>query len=341
MFAQTASWRGGIAVALVVLSAFLGGFAFGLYSGSNKVFPYYSVRSVWRPIVAALKPAQHAGWKPVQVRWPGASPTEDVREIIARLEAVGYVSGSARPSGRDGVTTYDAEKTYRGFSFYVSGHGPEALLIDMDGHVRHRWRYAYERAWPGRSPPIGGDWWRRAHLFANGDVLAVTSGDGLMKIDKQSNLLWASHENFHHDLHVTDDELIYVLSREPKLVPWINERDLLLDDFISILDRDGRTLRKVSLLRALERSAYSGTLHHQHPVLADRPGDILHTNTLTVLDGSLSHRSRSSDGETCSFPSWFRVPLPSSTWTRRRWSGRCPASGEGSTSPSSWQTATC
>jgi hypothetical protein len=43
-----------------------------------------------------------------------------------------------------------------------------ALLMDMDGDVLHEWRYR----------------------FPDADVLAIITGSGLVKIDKDSELLW-------------------------------------------------------------------------------------------------------------------------------------------------------
>ncbi|MCK4511844.1 hypothetical protein KAW64_08905 [bacterium] len=55
----------------------------------------------------------------------------------------------------------------------------DAVLMDMAGNRLHEWRMGFADAWaaqPGDNPPAsirGADYWRRAHLFENGDVLAI------------------------------------------------------------------------------------------------------------------------------------------------------------------------
>jgi hypothetical protein len=58
-----------------------------------------------------------------------------------------------------------------------------------------------------------------------------------------------------------------------------------LEEFVAVLEPDGRLRRTVSLYDAFRNSPYA-------PLLARvaRGGDIFHTNTLTILDGSLAAR---------------------------------------------------
>ena len=65
-----------------------------------------------------------------------------------QLEAIGYLDGSVPPAREGTVVTYDAARAYNGLNFFSSGHAPEALLMDMDGNVLHRWRYAFDDVWP-------------------------------------------------------------------------------------------------------------------------------------------------------------------------------------------------
>ena len=44
-----------------------------------------------------------------------------------------------------------------------------------------------------------------AHLFENGDVLAIHEGLGIVKLDSSSEVLWARTYRVHHDLDVLDE----------------------------------------------------------------------------------------------------------------------------------------
>ncbi|MDH3211836.1 MAG: arylsulfotransferase family protein [Myxococcales bacterium] len=212
------------------------------------------------------------------------------RAEIERLEALGYVGGSRETDGPSRVTVHDPRRAYAGLNLATSGHGPEAFLLDMEGEVLHRWRHAFWDVWP--EYPVARDApptqvWRRVHLYGNGDLLAIFEGLGLIKLDADSNLIWARPLRAHHDLEVMPDGRIYVLTREAHLVPRINEEEPVVEDFVSILDASGQELRRVSLLAALERSDFAREWRES----GGRRGDLFHTNSLSVLDGSLERKT--------------------------------------------------
>ncbi|MBN2564321.1 MAG: hypothetical protein JXB46_01280 [Candidatus Eisenbacteria bacterium] len=226
-------------------------------------------------------------WHPLR---EGAA-TEEQLEEIEKLKSIGYLAGSTRPPEIWGVTVYDSTRAWDGLNFYTSGDAPGAILMDMRGNVLHKWTYSFMDAWrqgPGGELPRsskGAGFWRRAHLFKNGDVLAIFDGHGIIKVDRNSKLVWARFGGFHHDLDVMSDGRIYTLLREPKIIPRINPDHPVLEEFIVVLDADGSELRRVSQLEAIERG---GRLDLLEGMKDD--GDIFHTNTIEVLDGSLAAR---------------------------------------------------
>jgi hypothetical protein len=125
------------------------------------------------------------------------------------------------------------------------------------------------------------EYFRRAYLFPNGDLLAIYEGQGLVKLNARSRVLWAYRGGVHHDFFVAENGLIYVLDREGKVIPRINPQSGVLEDFVTVLSPEGRLRRKISILKCFEHSPYS-TLLRNMP--RDR-GDIFHTNTIEVLDG--------------------------------------------------------
>jgi hypothetical protein len=188
------------------------------------------------------------------------------------------------------VTVHEQDRVGGGLNVYVSGHAPEAVLMDMSGRELHRWRYPYAKAVPDNEVgemerALYRDFWRRAHVFPNGDLLAIFEGHALVKLDARSNLLWVYRGKPHHDLQVMDDGTIYVLTRQAHVIPRINPDEPVLEDTISVLDPGGKELKKVSVLEAFERSEYRFFLERMQ-----KEGDILHTNTLEVIDERLAGR---------------------------------------------------
>lgn len=236
-------------------------------------------------------------WRLVRIEGPEQALTPQQQKMIKRLESVGYLAGSKLAPQDKSVTVYNKELACNGLNLVVSGHGPEAIVIDMQGRELHKWSYDYSQIQPGYKPPNQShnhQFWRRVHLFDNGDLLAIFEGLCLIKLDKDSNLLWVYRGGVHHDLFVAGDGKIYVLTRKAVINPEYNEKEPLLEDFITVLDPEGNELRSVSVLKCLENSKYASILDNitwVTPGPQQVRGDILHTNTIELLDGRLAHRS--------------------------------------------------
>ncbi len=210
------------------------------------------------------------------------------QELLQLLNEIGYASGSQSGAG-SGISRNEVGTAYRGLNFYTSGHAPEAVLMDMDGRVLHRWRFEATAAWPD-VPAIetqaNARWWRRARLLPNGDVLAIFAGIGILKLDRNSKLLWARLNGAHHDLEPQPDGGVLTLTREWRRIDWVNPDHPVLEDLVVLLDAQGREQRRVSLLEAFEHSPYRALWRDR----AGRNGDILHANSVTRLDGRLAAR---------------------------------------------------
>lgn len=208
-------------------------------------------------------------------------------EKAAELTAVPYLQGYRPAAGATGVTV-NAPPAEPGLNLVLSAHGAEALLATLDGAVVHRWRSALRRVWPDLPdhPNLRKlDYWRRARPQADGSLLAIFEIHGLVKLDRDSQLLWAYRSDVHHDLFVAPDESIWVLDRRGKVDSRLHRSEPVLEDLITILEPDGTVRRQISILDAFLRSPFA-------PMVWNRPvasGDIFHTNTLQRLDGSLEH----------------------------------------------------
>lgn len=261
-------------------------FGYGYLTHRQQIFPYKWVRIVGTKASDALHPPakkQNGLWFEQSEQGPMAGPETE------RLAALPYLRGYEAPTGR-GVRVLNADRMAPGHNFVVSGHGPEAFLVDREGDVLHRWRYSFNRVWPHRSDEIEGwnrghdSFWRHAEPLENGDVPAIFEGMGLIKVSQDSELVWAYEEPTHHDLDVSESGSIYVLTRRERLIPGVSQ-DPVLEDFVTILTSEGAEVRAISLYEAFRRSEYSTLVERINSF------DMFHTNTLALLDGSLTHLS--------------------------------------------------
>jgi hypothetical protein len=207
------------------------------------------------------------------------------------------------------------EKTFDGFTLYTHFRGSQALLINMRGDVVHRWTRRFSEVWPEpshvRPGPASRDFslcFFACHLFANGDLLAIYQsqgadtpyGYGLVKLDKDSKVIWRYSACAHHSVDVGEDGTIYTLTQAivheaPKGLEYLPTPFLV--DYLVLLSPQGQELKKISVLEAFRDSPYSLLLSAlarpagQGPPQGKPPpqtvagwkGDVLHTNAARVL----------------------------------------------------------
>ena len=250
-----------------------------------------------RPLV------EHARWAPQlfenpaqmgpvgrwqELRTPDTELDSDQRTRVEALRAIGYVGGS-RETTASGVVRHDETRTQPGLNLYSSGSAAEAFLMTMDGEVLHRWHADFWSVWPGY--PVSKtlattQWWRRVALLPDGGLLALFEGLGLVRLDRESRVVWARPMGAHHDLALLPDGGFYVLSHDIQLVPARSTGDAdevpIYEDYVERLDASGRTLQRFSLLDAFEASEFGDVLSRVDP---RREPDLFHTNTVHVLAG--------------------------------------------------------
>jgi hypothetical protein len=194
-----------------------------------------------------------------------------------------------------GVTAYDAARAQPGVTLYTSGHAPAAYLIAMDGRVLHEWRRPFSTVWDDsarvrRPQPDSHVYFRKAMVYPNGDLLAIYEGVGdtpygygLVKLDRNSEVVWRYLANVHHDVDIGPDGRIYALTHElvdQALAGFDHLAPPRLDDFLVVLSPDGEELRKIPLLPAVAASDYP---HLLHTVSSYAVADPLHTNTVELI----------------------------------------------------------
>lgn len=194
-----------------------------------------------------------------------------------------------------GVSINDAERASNGVTLYTSGHEPAAYLISMDGEVLHKWYRPFSDVWDDtaaarRPQPDTHVYMRKALADRNGDLIVIYEGAGdtpygygLVKLDKDSNVIWSYLQSVHHDFDVAPDGRIFLLTHEIIDAPLPQMNHLAsprLEDFVVVLSRDGEELQKIPLLEVVDQSDYRQLVWE---ISSFALADPLHTNSVHVI----------------------------------------------------------
>ncbi len=236
-------------------------------------------RSGDRPISGRFRPARKSGGGGNEAAAGGGGNGAAAR--TAGLRTLPYLQGYKAASGRAGVTRHDPARAQDGVNLYTSGHAPAAMLVDMGGRLLHRWQVRLQEVWPAAPRTVHAEFLRRVVPLADGDLLVLFEGYGLVMLDRASRVRWANRDGHHHQAVVGADGRIYALQRRAQVLRRVHPTALSLADQIAILGRDGEPLGELSILEGLENSRYSDLLQS-----LPEGGDLMHANAIQVLDGS-------------------------------------------------------
>jgi hypothetical protein len=169
---------------------------------------------------------------------------------------------------RSGTTVLDRGRAFAGFTL-ISRQGEDgfgARLIDLDGTVVHAWHARFEDVWragashiqrPGNPSFVR---WHGLHLFPNGDLLLNLEtehfpyGGGLVKLDRDSRIVWTLARNTHHSVKVMADGTIWATALNHRTEPMAEVpflRPPFYEDVILEVSPDGRVLDEISIPLAL------------------------------------------------------------------------------------------
>ena len=215
-------------------------------------------------------------------------------------------------------------RTCDGFTLYAcvgaSAYKPytQAYLIDMRRVLVHRWSILFSEIWPLPSHiptrvPNSGACFFACHLYPNGDLLAVIHGPttpmgcGLVKLDKDSNVLWSYAAAIHHDVDVAEDGSIYAIQHEvaESLPQGLEGIDTPCEvDHLHHISPDGKRIGEpISILAAFQGTPYESLLDVvKRPIKPKEPApwarvfqspefimhEPLHTNSVKTLSRDLA-----------------------------------------------------
>lgn len=199
---------------------------------------------------------------------------------------------------------WDGQKAWNGYTLINTELSPTAYLADMEGRIVHQWDMPFSKAWPLPSHVrvrfIDATRMEKAMVFANGDLIATYTnekdtpyGYGLVKMDKNSNVLWTYSGHTHHDFYVDRATgVIYALDQEMIETPVARLEHLsypVLDNGIVVLLPDGKAIKRISLLRAFRDSPFYPLLYHETRK-AHHDWDVLHANSIAMLEPDIAAR---------------------------------------------------
>ncbi|MFP3943390.1 MAG: arylsulfotransferase family protein [Alphaproteobacteria bacterium] len=277
---RNTNWgRAGLLVAVAFLSA-LGGAMVTEY----RIFPYPVLRQAWSGLFYVLDSVD--GGEPYQ-DFLFQPAREDTGGVVARNEA-------AMQPGLTALTWFHDDVLY---------------LVDARGREVHRYEPKFSPADRRTFRRIFGEvhglmdrldrvHLGRARVLPGGEALLMVYGAGrhweqplgLIRVDRDSNILWRHYDaSLHHDFDIAPDGRIAVLAREVRTSQQKGLEYLptpYMDDLVVILSPSGEVLQRLSLFEALRDSGFSlrgmrdGILGLGHE---DYQGDFLHANNVDFI----------------------------------------------------------
>lgn len=223
----------------------------GSYTGYKQTFPFSNIHNAYKEFKKTL-------FEPPHFLYP------------------------ARYEGK-GIIVNQKEKTQPGVNLITGiwenkedSHGYEvgARLYSDEGTLLHKWEV--------KSPEIlqntqrAPSYIHSSLLFPNGDIILVMEYNTLLKLDKDSNILWKLPIPTHHTLSLDEEGNIWTLKYKELPPTEFSFGKPIGDDVIIKLSPDGQILKEISLYNAIIQSDYAG-------LLRQRAGDLLHTNNVEVL----------------------------------------------------------
>jgi hypothetical protein len=189
-----------------------------------------------------------------------------------------------------------------GYTLITTSESARAVLVDMEGRVVHQWKMPSVQPWAKaftKREPVSGDpiKWERCHLYPNGDLLALCTagldtpyGYGLVKLDRDSKVLWGRSCNAHHDIALGEDGRIYVVTDKTD-TPAPAEVDSVPNKYtaeiLTILSADGQIVETIPLLEAFLASPYHMTVLPK-PVLMPQQITLMQAKTIADFHKSSS-----------------------------------------------------
>ncbi len=205
-------------------------------------------------------------------------------------------------AARSRTTILSTEHLTPSLTFIAVG-SDAAMLVDINGKPLHTWRLPLSKVWPNpphiRDPnPDEMTRFIDAQIFPNGDVLAIYHADndtpygyGMVKMDKDSNIIWSFARNVHHDMYVSRDGRIYTLTHrylENYATGVPHFQSPVLADAITVLSAEGQEQESINILEAFIHTPYEQFLYSHMGDLDITNHDYSHANSVMPLEDDIA-----------------------------------------------------
>jgi len=246
-------------------------FAFGIATGTYKLFPYELLRS-------AKEAAVDLG--------------ENHKSYLG-IEPTKFLHNSSGVDG--GVTVNNIGAAMPGLTLLTGiFDGKVGLqLVGMDGSVVRRWNVSFNEIFPEAAHLVDrdvpwNDWDTHIHgavALPDGSVVFNFEYMGLVKLGRCGAVVWKLPHATHHSVDIADDGTFWVPNR--RITTQVNDKTLWFmkrpfrEDTVLQVSSTGEVLHEFSLLRILAEAGYEGALL---PTGADdRRSELMHLNDVEVL----------------------------------------------------------
>jgi uncharacterized protein (UPF0333 family) len=244
----------------------------GLFSGVYTLYPYQKARQVHQYLEA-----------------------KKLEETIFKREVIySYLWNKTRDKNK-GVTLYNKKKASDGVTLVQNNDGT-ARLVDMEGKILHEWHIPIKALW-GKN-----DYYMRYKNFffihkliplPDGSAYAVIEasfskhyGKGVVKLDKDSNVIWAYKGHAHHNADIAPDSLVILESVIQKENPYPELKKVtppFFDEYVTFLDLEtGEKKDSISIFQMLLDSQYAYMAGNAW--FSEKSGDYLHPNKAEYID---------------------------------------------------------
>ncbi|MFP4313279.1 MAG: arylsulfotransferase family protein [Alphaproteobacteria bacterium] len=261
---------------VVLLSIAIGflGMVYGVIAHASQLFPYNflnNLHNVAESVSSALKIDSYND----KIRW--AKPLPE----------------------KTGMVLHNDESLQDSYIVYSTTHDTNIRMIGAQGEIVHEWPISFNAIWPDQEQVAAlkhlDDFYfyaRDFHVYSNGDILVMLSaggvtpwGMGMVRLDKDANVLWKYEGYLNNDFEVAADGDIYVIEHDiryepPKTVTY--DITPFLEDKITILDaQTGKPKESFSLVDSIENSEFANLLRGFED---NTDGDPMHSNNIEYVE---------------------------------------------------------
>ncbi len=208
----------------------------------------------------------------------------------------------------EGVTLNDTEKTSKGLTLMQGwfSEGPQAILVDMDGTVVHRWMINFFEIWPNpehiyprKNIPKTPFNYHTQGIVAlpDGSIVANIGNTGTVKLDKCNRVVWTVDRMTHHSVTLTQEGGFWILANND--VRQVSN-DLLFagmtlekledtlgryENVLLYVDANGQVQKEFSVLQAI---VDAGLEHQLFDTMLIKETDPTHANDIEVVTPELA-----------------------------------------------------